>query len=307
MGSMQVIDAMVGSTRGACAQQPKQSANFNCFPPHPPPPAPSPPKCPPCFAMEPAIATDQPPPAPAAQEAAGAAARKTEDHPWCNCWNWSSCDCWQWCNGWQWKSYQQSWKGYERSSKSYRSQTWYEWQHSKKNNNNSNWYSWRSWTGSEPWDYNYGGAGGGNSNSSRQDRRRSSCCGCWQRRRTTSGNGSRHSRSAEARLHCAFSDYSDLLFRDITPEDYELLLQLDESNERPTASKSSVDSLPHAQAKEVVGQVCTVCLEPFCLNDTVSKLPRCEHLFHKDCVAKWLLERHRSCPLCSTEVFPAKS
>jgi hypothetical protein len=28
-------------------------------------------------------------------------------------------------------------------------------------------------------------------------------------------------------------------------------------------------------------------------------------MFHKDCVSKWLLERHRVCPLCSIEVFPS--
>jgi len=101
------------------------------------------------------------------------------------------------------------------------------------------------------------------------------------------------------------SDYSDILFRDITPDDYELLLRLDETVERPTSSKEKVDGLPRARAEDAIGEVCTVCLDPFHLNDTISLLPRCKHLFHKDCVSKWLLERHRVCPLCSVEVFPA--
>jgi hypothetical protein len=103
------------------------------------------------------------------------------------------------------------------------------------------------------------------------------------------------------------SDFSDLLFRDITPEDYELLLRLDDTLERPTASKQNVDSLPRVRAEDAVGQVCTVCLDPFRLNDTISMLPACEHIFHKDCVSKWLLERHRTCPLCNAEVFSSVS
>merc|ERR1719359_373024 len=278
MGSMLTLDAMVGSTPSS-STQPNPAAN--CFPPHPPPPAPSPPKCPPCFAVEPL----PPEPSPPVVEPV-----KPEAPTWCNCWQWSSCDCWQWCGSWQWKSHQHSWE-----AKPYR-QTWYEWQHSK--NDNSNWYSWRSWKSNESWQY------GGNA---RHDGRRSSCCGCWQRRRTGAARHSRSSSSAEARLPCGLlaSDYSDILFRDITPDDYELLLRLDETVERPTSSKENVDGLPRARAEDAIGEVCTVCLDPFHLNDTISLLPRCKHLFHKDCVSKWLLERHRVCPLCSVEVFPA--
>jgi len=113
----------------------------------------------------------------------------------------------------------------------------------------------------------------------------------------------------EAHLPCGLLsgdfEVSELLFRDITPDDYELLLRLDETVERPTASKDKVDTLPRARAEDAEGQVCTVCLEAFNLKDSILSLPRCGHLFHKDCVSKWLLERHKTCPLCSVEVFPS--
>jgi hypothetical protein len=99
---------------------------------------------------------------------------------------------------------------------------------------------------------------------------------------------------------------ADLLFRDITPDDYELLLQLDEEVARRTVSKNDVDSLPQVCVEEALGETCTVCLDNFHLRDTVSLLPSCGHRFHRDCIAKWLLERHRVCPLCNVEVFPTQ-
>jgi len=298
MGSMLNPVAMANSMQGGSTD----AVANNSFPPHRPPPAPSQPKCPPCFAAEPV----PPEPSPPASEPF-----KPEAPGWCGCWQWSSCECWQWYGAWQWKSQRHSWKSYGRAAKSYRQQaSWYDWQYSK--NTGSSWHSWRSWTGNEggntrreaAWQWQYGD--GGNTRRE-QPAPRSSCCGCWQRRRT--GNATRRSQpsSPQARLQCGLpeGDYSDLLFREITPEDYELLLRLDESVARPTASKESVDGLPIARWEQAEGQVCTVCLDPFRLNDTISLLPRCKHLFHKDCVSKWLLERHRKCPLCSVEVFPA--
>lgn len=256
------------------------------FPPHPP----AAPKCPPCFAVEP----PPPEPSPPAVESL-----KHEVTTWCNCWNgwhwcsWCSYDCWQWCGPSQWKSYQHSWKSYDIPAKPHRHQTRQDWKRPK-NNGNGSWYTWRSWTNNDSW----------------RDGKKSSCCGCWQRRRA--GSGGHHSRSSsdEAHLPCgllapSYADYSDLLFREITPEDYELLLRLDESVARPTASKEKVDSLPRARSEDAIGQVCTVCLDPFKASDNVLMLPACKHLFHKECVSKWLLERHRVCPLCNVEVFSA--
>lgn len=97
---------------------------------------------------------------------------------------------------------------------------------------------------------------------------------------------------------------SELLFRDITPEDYELLLQLDEGIKRPVASSAGVDSLPKADSETFLGESCTVCLLAFEKDDEVTVLP-CEHLFHRDCIGKWLTERKPACPLCNEEVFPS--
>jgi len=97
------------------------------------------------------------------------------------------------------------------------------------------------------------------------------------------------------------SQVSDLLFRDITPEDYDLLILLDEQVKKPTASDASVKSLPVVGAGEFLGETCTVCLFAFEGTDTVVELP-CGHFFHRSCIAKWLMEQRRVCPLCGCEL-----
>lgn len=111
----------------------------------------------------------------------------------------------------------------------------------------------------------------------------------------------------EARLPCGLlvSEVSDILFRELTPEDYDLLVQLDESVIRPSNGRSSVgavDALRMARPGEFLGENCMVCLLDFAPSDCVAALP-CKHLYHRDCVAKWLLERRGACPLCGVEVL----
>lgn len=47
-------------------------------------------------------------------------------------------------------------------------------------------------------------------------------------------------------------------------------------------------------------QACCICLAKYLNNDELRELP-CLHLFHKDCVDKWL-RINASCPLCKAEV-----
>jgi len=105
----------------------------------------------------------------------------------------------------------------------------------------------------------------------------------------------------ENRLPCGLfpSQVSELLDRDITPNDYEMLLQLDDSLSRPTADRASLaDSLRPALAQELLGEKCSICLQGFDeRNENVSALP-CGHAFHEECITKWLVESCKFCPLC---------
>ena len=48
-------------------------------------------------------------------------------------------------------------------------------------------------------------------------------------------------------------------------------------------------------------KVCSICLSEFLDDEMVCKLPECNHVFHKDCIQKWL-ERNHICPFCRNDI-----
>lgn len=46
---------------------------------------------------------------------------------------------------------------------------------------------------------------------------------------------------------------------------------------------------------------CSICMEPYVLNEEVKVLP-CKHMFHIECVRKWLCCEKTSCPTCREDV-----
>lgn len=84
--------------------------------------------------------------------------------------------------------------------------------------------------------------------------------------------------------------------RDFTPEDYELLLQLDQeeaATEGPQAeaaavAASMIDQLPVGRVPSGTKPTqCVVCLEDMEPGQDVRSLP-CMHVFHKHCIDRWL-------------------
>lgn len=102
------------------------------------------------------------------------------------------------------------------------------------------------------------------------------------------------------------SEVNSLLFREITPEDYDLLLRLDETVAKPVAAVETVKELPSAAACDFMGGSCSVCLTAFEEHDEVVELP-CGHHFHRECITKWLSECRRTCPLCGGELCKGES
>lgn len=49
---------------------------------------------------------------------------------------------------------------------------------------------------------------------------------------------------------------------------------------------------------------CAVCLCEFEDDDTLRLLPKCDHVFHHDCIDMWLAS-HTTCPVCRTNLSPA--
>ncbi|KAI9181252.1 hypothetical protein LWI28_012921 [Acer negundo] len=60
-------------------------------------------------------------------------------------------------------------------------------------------------------------------------------------------------------------------------------------------------------------EMCSICLVELDEEDVVSRLSRCGHIFHMDCIQRWLHSNHFTCPLCRSflltnvgPLFPCK-
>jgi len=90
----------------------------------------------------------------------------------------------------------------------------------------------------------------------------------------------------------------DLQHRDITPEDYELLLRLDEDVAPKTVSKDVLDGLETLSSESLglTGESCSICMGQFKTEELLKKL-MCGHCFHSLCVDRWLTFSSCACPL----------
>jgi len=86
-----------------------------------------------------------------------------------------------------------------------------------------------------------------------------------------------------------------LMLRELTPDDYDLLLQLDESVAKKVVALDDVDQLTVLTA-DLPGGKCGVCLNTFQTGDSLKEL-KCEHRFHVECIDKWLLTYSNICPI----------
>uniref|UniRef100_A0A7S4QI70 RING-type domain-containing protein n=1 Tax=Alexandrium monilatum TaxID=311494 RepID=A0A7S4QI70_9DINO len=96
----------------------------------------------------------------------------------------------------------------------------------------------------------------------------------------------------------------DLMTREITPEDYDLLLLLDEGVKRArTLTSGAAAALSQAPpCGSWVGDECRICLCALEAGEDVRVLPACGHAYHGPCVERWLSSSRATCPLCGTEV-----
>ncbi|KYQ89969.1 hypothetical protein DLAC_08539 [Tieghemostelium lacteum] len=91
---------------------------------------------------------------------------------------------------------------------------------------------------------------------------------------------------------------NDLLNREITPEDYELLCLLDSTVKPKTISQDIIEELPTIRYTEQFSQFpsCMICLFNFESNEDLTKLP-CSHIFHINCISSWLANASTKCPI----------
>ena len=94
----------------------------------------------------------------------------------------------------------------------------------------------------------------------------------------------------------------NLQAREVTPEDYEFLLQLDDLVQNKTVSDDCLKEL----VEEVVDgsreeEVCGICMESYEIGQVRKVLP-CKHAFHSNCIDRWLSMQSTKCPMDGQEI-----
>ena len=67
-----------------------------------------------------------------------------------------------------------------------------------------------------------------------------------------------------------------------------------------------IDNLPiyNYPKKEIYDEKCSLCEFPLCFNDRVTKLDKCQHIFHKECLGNFLMHNKASkCPACKVSII----
>jgi len=102
-----------------------------------------------------------------------------------------------------------------------------------------------------------------------------------------------------------------LCSRDITPEDYDMLLRLDEDIVVPASGVLSAAACERLEAPQAnanwQGETCAVCLGDLLAGEDVRELPCCSHVYHKECIVQWLTCSKATCPLDSLSVHMGTS
>jgi len=94
----------------------------------------------------------------------------------------------------------------------------------------------------------------------------------------------------------------ELMSRDITPEDYELLLLLDDGVKKAkTFDPEVAAALPKATGSSWHDTECRICLCALEEDEDIRMLPDCGHCFHAPCAQRWLTSSKATCPLCGQE------
>lgn len=92
-----------------------------------------------------------------------------------------------------------------------------------------------------------------------------------------------------------------IMYRDLSPEDYETLSKLDEKVPKKIVRKNLVDSLPRCLAQDYGCTECGVCLAELEPSSRVVLLS-CRHGFHPACISRWLTQCKNTCPLCAAHI-----
>ncbi|XP_074647856.1 uncharacterized protein LOC141903574 [Tubulanus polymorphus] len=91
----------------------------------------------------------------------------------------------------------------------------------------------------------------------------------------------------------------NLQHRELNPNDYELLLVLDQQIQAKTIDDEYLERLRVCKVNldnTNPGEACSICLEIYALDQALKYLP-CGHYFHDNCIDVWLTNSSVNCPL----------
>jgi len=103
-------------------------------------------------------------------------------------------------------------------------------------------------------------------------------------------------RQFAASIGLSHQQFMDIQSRDLTPQDYEILLLLDEKVQKKTISSNTVKDFS-TKIINNTGDICTICLCDYEIGETVKILPKCGHFFHPNCIQTWLTSSSVNCPI----------
>eukprot|EP01059_Diplonema_ambulator_P033800 TRINITY_DN7232_c1_g1_i2.p1 TRINITY_DN7232_c1_g1~~TRINITY_DN7232_c1_g1_i2.p1 ORF type:complete len:189 (+),score=21.73 TRINITY_DN7232_c1_g1_i2:142-708(+) len=89
-----------------------------------------------------------------------------------------------------------------------------------------------------------------------------------------------------------------------TPEDYEMLLTLDESIDRslPLSDFASIPQFTPSPSTPLPYEDCLICHCSLTHPSSPLGRPFCGHVFHRQCLETWLTGYHHCCPVCKTSL-----
>jgi hypothetical protein len=88
----------------------------------------------------------------------------------------------------------------------------------------------------------------------------------------------------------------DLQHREVTPNDYELLLSLDACVKPKTMDPSTLSAFRTEKVSSDKNETCAVCMECYTVGQVMKILP-CRHRYHEKCIDNWLSNSSMNCPI----------
>lgn len=104
--------------------------------------------------------------------------------------------------------------------------------------------------------------------------------------------------------------FSLLGFRDFLESEMAYPVRMDSASEQPKSVSAELirEVLPVVKFSDLnefePPENCAVCLYEFNADDEIRRLTNCRHVFHRNCLDRWMDHDQKTCPLCRSRFIP---